>query len=538
MIGGYFSTFNGVTQQAIASTNPADGSSEPWALPANFVPNESGCLSDVKDIIFNGGTAYVAAEGTGGGCFDGDFAVNAGTGNLVWQNDCLGATQSLVVINGILYKGSHAHDCDFSPGGFPQVNNPAGGWVAHRLLAQSLTDGSIGHWNPNTNGKDLGPRVMATDGTNMFLGGDFTTVNNANQQGFTIFRPLPDGASPTRPGQPVVTSTAAGVDSVSFTGSYDNDDGTLTYRIYRDGGKSPIATVSAESWPWALPVLHYRDAGLTPGSSHTYTVAATDGTKGSTVSAASAPVTVSSTSPSQSYTQTVLADNPSFLWKLDESSGSTAADSSPNGSSGIYESGTTQGQPGPITGDSQTATSFDGQSGLVTSANQVSGPNTFSIEGWFKTSANTGGMMIGFGNNQTGMSSNYDRHLYMMNDGQLVFGVWTGQTQVIETPQVYNDGQWHYVVATMGSSGMDLYVDGQLTGTNPTTSAQPFNGYWRVGGDNLNGWNLDPWGSNSQGTTEPASYYFSGTIGDVAVYPTALTASQVAAHYAANALEH
>ncbi len=297
----------------------------------------------MKDIIFQGGTAYVAGEGTGGGCFDGDFAVDADTGNLVWQNDCLGATQSLVIINNILYKGSHAHDCAYSPGGFPQVNNPSGGWVAHRLLAQSLTDGSVGHWNPSTNGNDLGPRVMATDGTNMFLGGDFTTVNNVDQQGFAIFRPLPDGASPTKPGQPVVTSTSAGVDSISFVGSYDNDDGTLSYRIYRDGGKSPIATLTAVSWPWAVPVLHYRDIGLTPGSSHTYTVAATDGTKGSTVSAASAPVTVSSTSPSQSYTQTVLADNPSFLWTLGDS-GSTAADSSPNGFNGIYESGTTQGR--------------------------------------------------------------------------------------------------------------------------------------------------------------------------------------------------
>ena len=64
-------------------------------------------------------------------------------------------------------------------------------------------------------------------------------------------------------------------------------------------------------------------------------------------------------------------------------------------------------------------------------------------------------------------------------------------------------------------------------------TAQAYTGYWRVGGDNLNAWNLDPWGSNSQGTTQPHSFYFNGTIGDVAVYPVALSASQVAAHYAA-----
>ena len=87
--------------------------------------------------------------------------------------------------------------------------------------------------------------------------------------------------------------------------------------------------------------------------------------------------------------------------------------------------------------------------------------------------------------------------------------------------------------SSAGSNNMALYVDDQLTGTATSSSAQNFSGYWRVGGDNLNGWNLDPWGSNSQGTTEPNSYYFNGTIADVAVYPAALSAAQIAAHYAA-----
>ena len=66
------------------------------------------------------------------------------------------------------------------------------------------------------------------------------------------------------------------------------------------------------------PVLHYRDTGLTPGSSHTYTYQAYDGTHSTAKSPASAPVTVASTSPSQTYQQTVLADNPSFLWPLND----------------------------------------------------------------------------------------------------------------------------------------------------------------------------------------------------------------------------
>jgi Concanavalin A-like lectin/glucanases superfamily len=121
-----------------------------------------------------------------------------------------------------------------------------------------------------------------------------------------------------------------------------------------------------------------------------------------------------------------------------------------------------------------------------------------------------------------------------MNDGQLVFGVNNGSRQTIESGNVYNDGKWHDAVATLGPAGMTLYVDGQLVGTNLTNTAQVYQGYWRVGGDNLQGWNLDPWGSSSQGLTEPGSYYFQGAMADVAVYPVALTAHEIALHYAAS----
>ena len=538
LVGGYFSQFNGAPQEAVVDVDSTTGATNNLT---SIEPYESGCTATVKDIIIGSataqnpaGVAYIASEGTGGGCFDGDWAANVATGALVWQNDCLGATQSLVIINNWLYKGSHAHDCAYEPGGFPQVSTRD-----HHLLDQSLADGTLGHWNPDTNNGNsytgtvnggLGPRVMATDGTSMFLGGDFTTVNSLPQQGFAIFRPGPD-AAPGKPGKPVVTSTQAGVDTVTFTGASDLDVGTLTYSIYRSGTTAPVGTMTATSWPWALPVLHFQDIGLTPGKTYTYTVTASDGTYTSAKTAASAAVTVSSTSPALSYQQTVLNDSPSFLWPLNDS-GSTAADATSNGFNGTYESGTTQGAAGPFSGS--TATSFDGQSGLVTSNSSVSDPTAFSIEGWFKTTTDEGGKLIGFGDNPTGMSNNYDRHIYMMNDGQIVFGVWNNATETIESPDVYNDGQWHYVVATLDpTNGMALYIDGQLIGTNANTVAQNYTGYWRVGGDNLNAWNLDPWGHSSQGLTQPGSYYFGGTIADVAVYPHALSASQVAAHYAA-----
>ena len=550
LLGGYFQTINGVTQNAAGAVNPTTGRvNVRWR--ANIVPWRPGkCTSTVKDIVISGRTAYLAAEGNGGGCFDGDFAVRLGaTDSLAWQNDCLGATQALEVVRGWLFKGSHAHDCAYAPGGFPQV--PQGsGWVTWHLLDQSLTDGTLGHWTPATNvgttelgTGNLGPHAMATDGIRLFVGGDFTRVNGKPQQGFALFGSGPDQARPATPAAPAVTSTARGVNSVTFAAVSTPDVGTLSYQVYRDKRTTPIGTVTATSWPWARPVLHFRDAGLRPGSRHTYRVRVSDGTHYSLTSPSSALVTVSSSNPPRSYQQQVLRDKPSFFWLLDQRSGRVAADSSPHRFNGAYEPGTKLRAAGPIAGSPITATSFNGRTGLVTSARRVASPRAFSIDGWFRTATNKGGMLIGFGNSRTGASSTYDRHIYMMNDGQLVFGVFAGKVEAIESPNVYNDGRWHYVAATFGPRAgahqMALYVDGRLIGTARTGADQAYAGYWRVGGDNLAGrWNLDYWHSNSQGTTQPNSYYFGGSVGAVAVYPSALSAAAVARHYAANRLEH
>jgi len=541
LLGGYFQTINGVAQNAAGAVDPAVGATTvPWR--ANIVPwNPPNCTSAVKTIVISGSTAYLGAEGTGGGCFDGDFAVKLGTGaqptdTLAWHNDCLGATQALVVIDGSLFKGSHAHDCAFTPGGFPQNPETAGPYVTYHLLDQSLTDGTLGHWTPNTNATVLGPRVMATDGRQLFLGGDFTTVNGAGQQGFARFAAGPDTATPGRPSAPTVISPARGVALVTFTAVSTADVGTLTYSIYRSGQSSPIGQVTATSWPWALPVLHFRATGLRPGSRYRFGVAVSDGTRKSGKSPASALVAIATRSPSISYQSAVLYGKPSFLWLLDQTSGRVAVDSSPHHFNGIYKWGTTLRVPGPIPGVKATATAFNGRWGLVTSASQVTSPGTFSIEAWFKTTTNTGGKIVGFGSKQTGRSSIYDRQIYMMNDGQLVFGMATPQREAIETPNVYNDGQWHDVVATFhagaSSSTMTLYVDGRQAATQAAGVPSSYAGYWRVGGDNLSGWNLDYWGHDSQGGTEPNSYYFRGSIGDVAVYPYAMAGARVAAHYA------
>ena len=152
LLGGYFQHINGVAQNSSGAVDPVNGTTNrPWGLPT-FQPHTSACHSSTQNIVISGSTAYFAVEGNGGGCFDGDFAVSLGsTDSLLWQNDCLGATQALAVVNGFLFKGSHAHDCASRPGRLP-ADQPGDG--AGTCWTSRLADGTLRHWTPITDSGD------------------------------------------------------------------------------------------------------------------------------------------------------------------------------------------------------------------------------------------------------------------------------------------------------------------------------------------------------------------------------------------------
>jgi PKD repeat protein len=219
--------------------------------------------------------------------------------------------------------------------------------------------------------------------------------------------------------------------------------------------------------------------------------------------------------PADAYGAAVFQASPDLYWRLGETSGTTAADSGPLSNNGTYRGGVTLDQTGAITGTTNKAAQFNGGNALAASNATFANPTVYSQELWFKTTTTSGGKLIGFGDRSSGTSSNYDRHVYMENDGRLTFGVWTGTANTITTPAAYNDGAWHHMVATQGPSGMALYVDGVARGTHPQTGAQAYTGYWRIGGDTT--WGPQPW--------------FAGTLDDVAVYSNVLSAATVAQHW-------
>ncbi|OIJ66098.1 hypothetical protein WN71_020530 [Streptomyces mangrovisoli] len=512
IIGGDFFTVNGADSHALAvvdATTGANVRTYPGFIETNSV---------VKALDTDATGFYTGNEGTGGGVFDGRIALDLSTLNQRWRDTCLGATQAVKSYQSVLYSASHAHDCS-SVGEFPDGRR-------HHLLAEPTTGTNKLGWFPDTNdglGEGIGPRAMVVSTTSdnkyMWVGGEFTTVNGAAAQGLTRFAASPDTGAPTVPsvGAESVKPTEA---HVRWRASLDTDDTTLTYKVYRNGGSTPVYTVDGDSVEWSRPQLSFTDKNVTPGSTYSYRVTATDGAGNASALSSTATVTVPTSA--EPYASKVLGDGASLYWRYDESTTPFVGDTSPSDQSGIHVNAPSLRQtPGAVNGPS-TAIGFNGSNQFVYSDKRTTVPSAYSIETWFKTTTTQGGKLVGFGNNTTQASSNYDKHVYMRNDGRLVFGVWTGSARTVTSSAAYNDGNWHHVVATQGSSGMALYVDGAQVGTLDETTNQSYSGFWHVGGDNLNGW-----------PNQPTSSYFSGQIDETAIYSSVLSAAQVQSHYAA-----
>jgi hypothetical protein len=167
---------------------------------------------------------------------------------------------------------------------------------------------------------------------------------------------------------------------------------------------------------------------------------------------------------------------------------------------------------------------LDGASGFISTALLITNPQTFTLSLWFRTATSRGGVLISFDSSQTALTgSMYDRNIYMDNTGALHFGFW-GPTQ-INSAAGYNDNHWHFAVGSLSAStGLSFYVDGVLVGNNPAaTTPENYNGYWRIGEDNLGNWP----------PPQPSSYYFSGQIDEVAIFNRVLSPLEVYAIYAA-----
>ena len=155
------------------------------------------------------------------------------------------------------------------------------------------------------------------------------------------------------------------------------------------------------------------------------------------------------------------------------------------------------------------------------------GPTSVTLECWFRTTgydaatSTKGVTLLDFGSTPAGNSAG-DRRLFVDAGGHVVFGSVSGTSGVAATASGgYLDGAWHHAAATLDPvTGLRLYVDGALAATAPYSAPALAAGYWRFGG-------------NTWSAAWPADY-FTGDLDEVAVYPLALSAQQIAWHYHAD----
>lgn len=242
---------------------------------------------------------------------------------------------------------------------------------------------------------------------------------------------------------------------------------------------------------------------------------------GAVLSACGAATTASPGAPGapsvdRSYSAAVLSDAPAAYWRMGESSGTTMTDASKNGNNGTYAGTVTLGQPGALAGDKGTAVAFDGRTASATVASsRTLQVNRITIELWINRTIETGyGVYVA--KNFAGGGGAGSSWFQLLNDsfsGRLAFRVTGDYDPVLVSSTVLVLNTWYYVVATYDGAVANLYINGKLDATLPAVVAPTQTD--------------DPLyiGRRADG------FFSHAVLQEVAIYPTALSADRIAAHW-------
>ena len=220
-----------------------------------------------------------------------------------------------------------------------------------------------------------------------------------------------------------------------------------------------------------------------------------------------------------SYSTTVLGDGPTSYWRLGERSGKTLADAAGT-NPGTANGGLTLGIAGALAGDPDTAV------GLGSSSAYVSVPNAanldfggdFSVEAWAKPNVINGiGRAVVHKGAKTGGNSSWQYRLSVTSANQWRGTVFVGNSAITVTAPGSATTAWTHLVMTKAGTTLRLYVNGvQVASATVNGTVNTSTGILAIGR-----------------TGSSSTDYFDGAVDEVAVYPAALSASRVAAHFAA-----
>jgi len=225
-------------------------------------------------------------------------------------------------------------------------------------------------------------------------------------------------------------------------------------------------------------------------------------------------------------TATAVSDTPLSFWPLSETNGTTAYDYW-SGNNGTNNGTFTLGATGPASpaypgfGSGTVAYQFDGSSAYISIGTNasLSGATPFTVEAWINTTNSTNAMAI-VEQRTTGGSGYLGEYEFTVNaNGTLNLSAYASGSSYysVNSPVLsrrVNDGKWHHVAAVQSSTNAAIYIDGsQVVSASESAVALSSTIPVFIGVDFRNGAN-----------------YFSGSMCNVAIYNTALSATRIGAH--------
>ena len=329
VIGGSFSSVNGSSRPGYGMALLDASTGEVLPMPVNDTVRTAGEKAAIFDIAVDDAgfyaTAYSAVGRLDEANLEGSFKADW-NGNLIWLEPCHGDTYGIAPTKEIVYTVGHAHSCETIYGfpNIPEVRKDGSHPLYVRAMAftnspditirqQGVADGyqdwstsglkspTIIGWYPDleagkvTKMSQAAYKVDVTD-KYVLMVGEFIEADGKVQQGIVRY--------PRRAGQPTLPPegkaetlgakaevTTSGSVKVSFTATWDRDDPTLTYSLYRDKGTTPVATKKIGDTRWAL-TSHTMEDTACPAGDHTYRLVVSD-PSGNTITAQIPSVTVS-----------------------------------------------------------------------------------------------------------------------------------------------------------------------------------------------------------------------------------------------------
>ena len=328
VIGGSFSSVNGSSRPGYGMALLDASTGEVLPMPVNDTVRTAGEKAAIFDIAVDEdgfyGTAYSAVGRLDEANLEGSFKADW-NGNLIWLEPCHGDTYGIAPTKEIVYTVGHAHSCETIYGfpNMPEVRKDGSHPLYVRAMAftnspditirqQGVADGyqdwstsglkspTIIGWYPDleagkfTKTSQAAYKVDVTD-SYVLMVGEFIEADGKVQQGIVRY--------PRRAGQPTLPPegkaenlaaraevTTSGSVKVSFTATWDRDDPTLTYSLYRDNETTPVATEKISDTRWALNDHSLEDTTCSAGE-HTYRLVVSD-PSGNTITAQMPSVTV------------------------------------------------------------------------------------------------------------------------------------------------------------------------------------------------------------------------------------------------------